>query len=437
MSAAERGSLNRTSLHTFGFTGLTLVVTLISGIVVARALGPAGRGTITAVLTLPNVGTWLFGMGAAQALSFYVARRADASAALLATWLVYVVPLGLLAIVALEALVAPVLAAQPESTIDLARLWVPTVVLAMLGEVIYGVLLGHHRFFVYNVGRFAPAALVTLGYLLFELLSSLTVAGALWINLFATIGTTTCLAVFVVRRYGIARPSWTLGRASLGYGAKAHLANAAGTFNARLDLVILPAFLGAASVGLYGVATNVSWIVVACAGALYPVVLPMAAREADRGERGVRTVIRSLHLSVGVAVTLSLAVAIVADWALPAIYGPDFSGAAAPLKILLPGMIAIAAAQVLWSGLNAANRPLYSAYSQVPGIVITVVGLLLFLREGGIEAAALISSVAYIVVLAVALVFYKHAADIPWSTFVRGAASEPRPAVSDRALGGR
>jgi hypothetical protein len=70
---------------------------------------------------------------------------------------------------------------------------------------------------------------------------------------------------------------------------------------------------------------------------------------------------------------------------------------------------------MLWSGLYAANRPFMAATSQLVGLVVTVFGLLLFLRQGGILAAALVSTASYSVVFLVALLLYRRAAKLEWS----------------------
>jgi hypothetical protein len=61
---------------------------------------------------------------------------------------------------------------------------------------------------------------------------------------------------------------------------------------------------------------------------------------------------------------------------------------------------------------------LTAAASQALGVLVTVVGLTLFLRAGGTEAAAIVSSVAYATVFGSALVLYRRAANLPWREFV-------------------
>ena len=77
-----------------------------------------------------------------------------------------------------------------------------------------------------------------------------------------------------------------------------------------------------------------------------------------------------------------------------------------------------AASIVLWSGLLAANRPFLSTIATAPAAVITITGLILFLDSGGIEAAAIVSTVAYATVFTLSTLLYKHVMKLRWRDFV-------------------
>jgi O-antigen/teichoic acid export membrane protein len=209
----------------------------------------------------------------------------------------------------------------------------------------------------------------------------------------------------------VSRPDWTAVRASFWYGIRAHGTNLGGMTTSRLDMVIIPAFLAASSVGLYSVATNISWVIVSTTGALAAIVLPAAARDPGGG---VHTVVRSLQATFVFGCAAALSIAVVAQFALRTLYGAAFLAADLPLRILLPGAVCYACAHVLWSGLYALERPLTAAACQGVGVILTVAGLAVFLRRGGIVAAAVVSTVSYSVVFFLALVLYRRAADVPW-----------------------
>ncbi len=402
-------------LAPMGFDASILVLNLITGIIIARALGPVGRGEIAAILLLSQLAVWFFSGGATEAIGFRLARNPGDGPRLLGTWLVIGIPLGLLAIGVAEVMLPILFSAQTPHTIALGRVYVVIVLVMMLQVAQYGMLLGSHDFLFYNLTRFILPAVIAAGYVALWVAGVLSVELALIVNAAATCTAFLAAGVRLLRRQGIGRPSKALARNTLAFGLRTHMGSIAGQVSARLDLLIIPAFLGAASVGLYSVAVNVTSIISTLTATIATIVMPVAAR---RDRQSPRTVVRTLQVVVLIGVAIAIPLAVLANIALNVVYGADFEGAATALRILLPGVVLAAAAMVLWSGLIAANRPLLSSVAAVPAAVLTVVGLILFLEHGGIDAAAIVSTCAYTVLFVISLLLYKHIAELEWRHFV-------------------
>ena len=90
--------LVRAGLMTYAFSAVTLVANLVTGIITARALGPGGRGVAVALVTVTQLAGFLFAMGVAQSLSYFVARRREDGPSLLTTWVLMLLPLTAVAI---------------------------------------------------------------------------------------------------------------------------------------------------------------------------------------------------------------------------------------------------------------------------------------------------------------------------------------------------
>ena len=411
MTAAPRFARHGALTFLFGF--LTLATNLVTGVIVARALGVSGRGELTAILTVTQLVGWAFGFGCNEATAYYHARHRD-TAGVVTAWILLLVPAGLLAVVAGEAILPAALHAQSSSTIHLARLFMLSAVLTPIGLIKLGILLGTQRYLLYNLLGFGQPAAIAVIYAVLAGTGSLSTATALVV----TLGVSLVFGVVLMMQTlpgRIGRPDWPRARGSIWYGIRAHGTNVGGMMNSRLDLMIIPAFLTASSVGLYSVATNISWVVVSISAAIAAIVLPAAARHA---EQGVEVVVRSLQATFCIACLLALAIAVAGGAALRILYGAGFERGLAPLRLLLPGSVCYACAAVLWSGLYALNRPLTAAATQALGLVVTVTGLTLFLAAGGIEVAAVVSTIAYGAVFLSALVLYRRAAGLAWRDFV-------------------
>lgn len=411
------GSLAAVFARGVSVNTLTLVANLASGVVIARALGPSGRGELAAIVAIANV-PFMLSVGCQRAIAFHQARHPGDAGRLLSTWLLLLAPVVLVGIAVLELLVSVFLAQQTADTQALARVWIATSVVLMLSRVPLGILLGDHEFsFFYLIGILQPVA-IAVGYALLAAAGLLSVAAALIVSGLAFALGTIGAFVRAISRYGLARPSVQLARTTGLYALRAEGSALGAGINARLDLLIIPAYVSATSVGFYSVATNVSWIVFNLAGALALVVLPTAARNARRhSPGGPETVIASLYVTVGLASVVGIVIGVLGSPAIALVYGNDFLGAVVPLQILLGAAVLYSAAHVLLAGLDASNRPLLAAGAEVSGALLTIVGLLLVLPSRGITGAAVVSLVSYATVLICAAVLYRTMCTDSWAAF--------------------
>jgi O-antigen/teichoic acid export membrane protein len=407
--------LVRAGMVTYLFSGLTLLANIVSGVVTARALGPEGRGVAVALMTVSQLAGFLFAMGVAQSLSYYIARRPEDGPSLLTTWSLMLVPLTALAIGISELLLPTIFAVDGEQAISIGRWFLFSIVLVVGLELNYGLLLGVHDFFVYNALRFAQPLLMAASFVVLWSLDSLTVESAL---IAPTAGAGLVLAVGMARaidRIGVGPLAPRLGLSGLWYGVRGQGSTVANHVTARLDVALLPAFVAPAGVGLYSVATNVSLIVYQLSNTFAGLVLPAAARDRERGRMKV---VGSLWASLAVAGLMALGLALLARPLLGLVYGNSFRDAAEPLVLILPGAVLFAGSSILAAGVFAEGRPFTATLAQLLGMIVAVIGLLVFLRTGGITAAAIVSTVSYATVFLATLVAYKLVSGMPWRSFL-------------------
>jgi O-antigen/teichoic acid export membrane protein len=406
----QRVSLAAVLARGMSLNVVMLLANLVSGVLIARALGPSGRGEIAAILMVALF-PYLLTIGCQRAVAFHQARHPEDGGRLLTTWLLILTPFAVLCILALEALVPVLLAEQTASTQTIARIWVATSTVVLLSRIPLGILQGDHDFgFYYLVGAAQPV-LIAGAYALLAVAGSLTVATALVATGLAfAIGTLGATAR-VVRRHTLRRPSRELARTTGAYALRAQFGDLGSSVNARLDLLVIPALLSAASVGLYSVATNVSWIVFSVVAAASVVVLPTTARSAGNAPEAVAA---SFYLALIIASLFAIAVGLVSRPAVTLLYGSEFDDAVGPLRILLLGVVAYSAANVLVAGLYGANRPFWAASTEVAGALVTVVGLLMVVPSHGIVGAACVTVLSYSTVFVGAALLYRYLCAGSW-----------------------
>jgi O-antigen/teichoic acid export membrane protein len=407
--------LVRAGVVTYIFSALTLVANLVTGVVVARGLGPDGRGVTIALSTVAQLAGFVFAMGAAQSLSYFIARRPEQGPRLLTTWTLMLIPLAAIAIAITELLLPTIFSTDGGQAIDIGR-WFMFIIVIVVGlELNYGLLLGTHDYFAYNVLRLAPPVLSALSLIALWALDELTIKSALIAPNIAYLLVLVAGLGRSVTRIGVGPLDLRLGFESLWFGIRGQGSTVASNVTARLDVAMLPAYVTAANVGLYSVATNVSLIVYQLSNTFAGLVLPAAAGDPDRGPVKV---VGSLWASLLVAAALAAVLALLAEPLLGLVYGADFRDASEALLLLLPGAVLFAGSSILGAGVYAAGRPFTATLAQVAGMVVTVAGLFAFLSSGGITAAALVSTGSYATVFVAMLVVYKRVAGVPWRGFL-------------------
>ncbi|MFY9488694.1 MAG: oligosaccharide flippase family protein [Solirubrobacterales bacterium] len=405
------GNLAKSSAQTVSATAVMLAFNLITGVMVARLLGSEGRGEIAAIVTLGQTLGWAATMGCFQAVVFHNSREPDNAARSIGTWMALSLPLGIVGIVAGQLLVGPLFAEQSETTVNLARLWLLMVPLMPLSEALSGALVADRDFAAMNFFKLLQSALPVVIYLVLWLGGIFTLEAVLITHVAVVVVYLALLLVRALRRHGVERPRLSLAKRELWFGARAQASNIGTQLSARLDLLIMPAFLVASQVGLYAVAVSISSMVVTLAGSLAMIALPVAARADGRSDGRIAQV---LHATFIVGAVLAAGITLLAPYLLELVYSNEFRDATTALRFLAPGAVLLAMSNIMISGLYGQDRPATAGLTQLPGVVLTVVGLVLFLRSGGIAAAALISTLTYACSFMIAAVVYQRRAELTW-----------------------
>ena len=399
---------------------LLLVSALVSGVVTARALGPSNRGLLALATTIPTVLVVVAGLGAPLAASYLVARgerqlrelsRAGALLALAGSAgaaLVVLVVLG----TGWDGVWFPGL---PRPLLLVACLLVPP---SLLLATLVGLLRGSGRLRTASVVELVQGVVAAV---LTVLAVTLLQAGATGVVLAQLVGLGTGLAVAGVQLAadGLSlRPVASrslLGR-MLGFGLRADLGNAMHLTGFRLDMFLVNAFTGSAALGVYAVATRLAEMLFVLPFAVSLVVMPRAVRGRREGAADETPVLFTWTLVVCGATAAGLA--LVGGPLLRLLYSDRFAGAYQPFALLLLGVVAFGATNVLMNDVVGRGRPGLVSVIAAVGLVLSV-GLDLWLVPAhGIAGAAVASTLVYLVDSALAVVFYLRVSGRPAGTLL-------------------
>lgn len=322
-----------------------LFVGLVSTIVIARLLGPEGKGIMALVATISSFSLGFASFGLGPALGFLsgkdrYSRQELVSAA--STWaLVLGAVVGAGAWAAKDLLLGSVLKGMSSIDFAVALFALPAY---YLGAFIGALLVGEGRA-VEIAGLQVVAATVNLAGVIVA--SVLVPGSASAVVVAISVGSFINAAIaLIVHRAGLIFSLSRLlrvTRTALPYAARAYVGQAASMFSLRADVFFLNYFAGVSAVGVYSVATNLAeklWMLSS------PVSTAVARRIASANQSdSVRIVTltgRSLLVLSGFAGT---ALFLLSIGFVPLVYGVAFADAIYYLGLLVPGIVILAMSQ--------------------------------------------------------------------------------------------
>jgi len=366
-----------------------------SSLIIAKLLGPEGRGAYVAVLLVPGTLFALGQLGLPSAINYFAGRGSVISD--LVRWSVLLTVLFTLVVVSTTLLLLPVLEATvlkaaPAGLVRLVLLTLPISALAAFGG---SILYGRQAIRPYNVILIGQSAGSLLGVVVLVGILRLGVPGAIATSVI--VGVVGAIAVLLeVRRVGRADPGSepvALG-ALVGYGLKLYPASVTSYFSYRADVYLLQGLLAAPgrAVGLYTYAVTLAELLFYIPDSVSTIFFPHVAGSSDETSgRQVGQVARFTLL-----LTSCSAVALIpAAWLLFRIVLPNFSDALPAMLVLLPGVMSLSLSKILTSYVSGRRRPGPVSAAAIAALVVNIAANVALIPILGIVGAAAASLISY------------------------------------------
>jgi O-antigen/teichoic acid export membrane protein len=108
---------------------------------------------------------------------------------------------------------------------------------------------------------------------------------------------------------------------------------------------------------------------------------------------------------------------ITGKWFFPFVFGVSFSGMYQPFLLLVPGILSLSGLFTLTAYFAGKNQIKTNITGSVYALIVILAGNIIFIPKYGINAAALISSIAYIIYQGYILFVFKKEFNTPLSHF--------------------
>lgn len=399
--------LGRKVAETFSTRVALILIGFTASVLVARALGPEGRGLFAVATVIAATGVQLGNLGLYAANTYYAARSREHLPTLVGNSLAAASGIGGLLCAGTWLVLSrwPEWSPLSEALLALALLSIP---LGLAYLFVQHLLLGLQEVRAYNqielVGRLlgvaAIAGLLVLGH-----------ARVLWVYGAGLVGTAVS-ALWALRRLGTAlegpvQLSYGLMRETVRYGIKAYISALVSFLVLRIDLLLIRYLVGEAAVGYYSIAVTMGDVLYTFPAAVGTILFPhLTAMDGVAQRRQVTSrVVRGVMIAMIVA---SGAAAVLARPAVGLLFGEAFLPAVPAFLWLIPAIYVLSVNSVYMNYFAADGLPSVVIWSPALALLVNITLNLAWIPRMGITGAAAASLVAYGVMLLCSLAYMRN-----------------------------
>lgn len=401
---AFRSDFFRKVAETFATKLALLAVGFVTAAIVARILGPEGRGWVAAASAVSALGAQFGNLGLHASNTYFVSKDRRLLSSLVGNTLAVSFGLGGAAILAARALFHqwPALAPVEGTLLDMALILIPLSLAYML---LQNLLLGVQEVRAYNVIEIASKVLSVLVIAVLIFFHRTTVEWIFAVGLAVTLLSLTAVFGRLLPHLGEApRLAPALFKDNLSYGFKAYLGALFAFLVVRVDLLMVKYFLGAEQTGYYSIAVGVAdyiyMLPVVCGTLLFPKLSAMK----EEGEKWAFT----KKVAVVCAGTMAFLVLLVYLFGRPAVqlvYGASFLPALPALFWILPGIYLLSVNVIFMSYFASTGMPSVTVYSPLTAALLNILLNLKLIPQYGIVGASISSTICYATMILFSAVF--------------------------------
>ena len=373
-----------------------VVLTFGVSVIIARALGPEGKGAYSLIILVPSI-LFVFGnLGIGIANAYFSGKKKYEISNIASNSVVVALTLGIamtIAFLVYFLIFQPSFLrdVQPKEALVLATMVLPFL---LLTGYFNNMLLGLGKIKEFNLVILAQGAAFLPLVLFFLLVIKLNIFNVIIAWTIAAL-IASILSILLVTR--VTKIHWSfhpsIFKESVKFGSQFYVGNLLQFLNYRLDMFIVAFFLSASFVGYYSVAVTFAetlWYFPAAVGTvIFAKTISTTPEEANKSTPIICR--NTIILTVLAAILLFAA----GKYIIIFFFGSAFLPALQPLQILLPGIIAFSVCKVLSYEIAARGKPIINTINVAISLAISIPLDIVLIPRIGISGAAWASTISY------------------------------------------
>lgn len=380
-----------------------LLLNMGTGVLVARFIGPEGRGEQAAMILWPQFLAYTMTLGIPSSLVYYYKKNREHASSYFAISILLSIVLGIAAATIGVFLIPHLLSGYSPAIVLFAQISMIICPIALLSTFMGSALQAYNNYRLLNLsktsGPFITLLLILL-LILFDRMTPTYTALAYLVSGFPV----ACLVFFVLYKELKVTFSTLKQRYKelFGYGIRAYAIDLLGAISTQLDQILVVAMLTPTQMGYYAVALALSKLPKIVQTTITTVLFPKASGNDDKKVLDMTLI--SFRIGLCITAICCIGAFFISPTAIRILYGPEFLGAVAALQILLIREIVASGSSILMQYFMAKGKPGLVSVVEGAGIVSNI-PLMLWLLPlyglPGIASALLVTSIVRLILVIV------------------------------------
>jgi len=395
--------LNKNIFYTFLTQIPALIISIIAGVFITRLLGPEGKGVFSVYLANIEIMALMFSFGTEQGIVYFISNKKINEKKIQAISLLVFFTAILLNAIIVFSVNNKIIFVDNYNGLFYRLFLFFVFVITFINSIIVAFLKAKKEFKKVNFFLLISAVLNLITYFTVFVLNKLSLINysiklIFIISISLIIINLIFYLLFFFKTYFF-RPNFHLKLKTdilpfYKFSFVGYLGMLVNFLNYRLDIWFVSYFKGTIQLGLYALAVNFSQLIMMISKIVSSVMMPYLSEDDIKQRRNIFQLYSRVNFFV-----ISISVTVLyftGNYLLVFLYGQDFYGSVAPFKILIISMIFTGTSQLFSSFLSASGRNDLCLYTNIIGLIFTVVLDFILIPKFGIIGSAYATFSSYL-----------------------------------------
>lgn len=382
----------------FSTNVLLFFIGIPTAIIIARILGPTGRGIYALVFLIPALLLLVGDFGIGMANTYFVGKNKFKLSDVASNSLVFGFANGvfLIALFSLFYIFFLDIFFKDVPTLFI-YLVIITLPFSLIAKYFTGILLAKFKIKEFNLIMLFTSLFNLIGVIFLLIFFNKGIFSLILLSILISISTCP-IYLFLVGKLTNYKLSFKVDvfKKEINFGVKAYFANIFSFLNYRLDMLLVNFFVGVTQVGYYSIAVGIAELVWFIPRSIQIILFPEVASSNDSDSRRAEEMTAVLcRNTVFITSALCVGLAIIGRELIEIMFGSVYLPSFMPLFVLLPGVVMGSIGNIIAAYLSGKGKPIFAMYASSTSLIVNIILNLLLIPLWGIAGAAFATTITY------------------------------------------